>query len=142
MRQTMSLPQILRAGRSSLGRQLAVVLLAAGLAACSHNPPPSPQLGTPQANVLVTVHNQNVNDVDVFAIVNGVRQRLGTVVSQASGSFEIPWDRIGPAGGVSLLVAPIGSRGAFNTGRLTIQPGSQIALSVAPVLRNSTAVVS
>jgi len=133
--------QILHA-RRSLGPSLTAVLLATGLAACSHNPPPLPELGTPQANILVTVQNQNLNDVDVFAVVNGVRQRLGTVVSQSSGSFEIPWDRIGPANGVSLLVAPIGAPGAFNSGRLTIQPGSQIALSVAPVLRNSTAVVT
>jgi hypothetical protein len=138
----MSIPQSFRARRSSLGPRLAAVLLAAGLAACSHNPPPSPELGTPQANVLVTVQNQNVNDVDVFTVINGVRQRLGTVVSQSSGSFEIPWDRIGPANGVSLLAAPIGAPGAFNTGQLAIQPGSQISLTVAPVLRNSTAVVT
>jgi len=138
----MSLPQSFRARRSSLGPRLAAVLLAAGLAACSHNPPPSPELGTPQANVLVTVQNQNVNDVDVFAVINGVRQRLGTVVSQSSSSFEIPWDRIGPAGGVSLIAAPIGSSGAYRSGKLTISPGSQVSLTVAPLLRNSIAIVS
>ncbi|MGH7536102.1 MAG: hypothetical protein ACREMG_11055 [Gemmatimonadales bacterium] len=138
----MSLPQSFRARRSSLGPRFAAVLLAAGLAACSHNPPPSPELGTPQANVLVTVQNQNVNDVDVFAVINGVRQRLGTVVSQSSGSFEIPWDRIGPAGGVSLIAAPIGASGAYRSGRLTIQPGSQVSLTVTPLLRNSIVVVT
>jgi len=135
-------PQSLRAGRPSTGLRLGAVLLAAGLAACSHNPPPQPELGTPQANVLVTVSNQNVNDVDVFAIVNGQRQRLGTVVSQGSGNFEIPWDRIGPASGVSLIVTPIGGAGAYRTGKLTLQPGSQVAVSVAPVLLNSSVVVS
>lgn len=138
----MSLPNFLRARRSWLGTRLAAVLLVAGLGACSHNPPPAPELGSPQANVLVTVQNQNVNDVNVFTVIGGVRQRLGTVVSQASGSFEIPWDRIGPATGVSVLAAPIGAPGAFNTGRLTISPGSQISLTVAPVLRNSSVVVN
>ncbi len=138
----MLLPNFLRPRRSSRGVRLAAVLLVAGLGACSHNPPPAPELGSPQANVLITVRNQNVSDVDVFTIINGVRQRLGTVVSQASGSFEIPWDRIGPANGVSVVAAPIGARGAFNTGKLTISPGSQIALTVAPVVRNSTVVVN
>src|SRR5689334_25424185 len=117
--------QSFRARRSSKGLRLAAVLVAAGVAACAHNPPPRPELGTPQANVLVTVSNQNVNDVDVFAIINGVRQRLGTVVSQGSGNLEIPWDRIGPASGFSLIVTPIGGAGAYRTGKLTLSPGSQ-----------------
>ncbi len=135
-------PQSLRAGRPPPGLRLGAVLLAAGLAACAHNAPPPPELGTPQANVLVTVKNQNVNDVDVFAVVNGVRQRLGTVVSQSSSNFEIPWDRIGPAGGFSLIATPIGGAGAYRTGRLTLQPGSQVAVTVAPVLLNSSVVVN
>lgn len=118
------------------------LLLAAGIAACANNPPPLPQLGTSEANLLITVKNHNVNDVDVFMRVNGVRQRLGTVVSQGSGNYEIPWDRIGPANGVSLVVSPIGAAGAFRTGQLTVQPGAQIALGVAPLLGNSSVAVS
>lgn len=121
---------------------LPALALAFGAAACANNPPPLPELGTPEANLLITVKNHNVNDVDVFLRVNGVRQRLGTVVSQSSGSYEIPWDRIGPANGVSLVVAPIGAPGAFWTGKLTVQPGAQIALGVAPLLSNSSIVVS
>ena len=75
-------------------------------------------------------------------VVNGVRQRLGTVVSQGSGNYEIPWDRIGPANGVSLVVSPIGGAGAFRTGKLTVQPGAEIALGVAPLLGNSSVAVS
>jgi hypothetical protein len=127
-----------RALQSSPSRCLAAVLVAAGIAACAHNPPPRPELGTPQANVLVTVTNQNVNDVDVFISISGVRQRLGTVVSQGTGNFEVPWDRIGPASHVQLLASPIGSPGAYRTGSLALQPGSQIGVTVAPVLRNST----
>ena len=130
-----------RAPRWVKGR-LPALLLAAGIAACANNPPPLPQLGTPEANLLITVKNHNVNDVDVFMRVNGVRQRLGTVVSQSSGNYEIPWDRIGPANGVSLVVSPIGGAGAFWTGQLTVQPGAQIALGVAPLLSNSSVAVS
>lgn len=130
-----------RAPRSS-GSRFPALLLVASLAACAHNPPPRPELGTAQANVIVTVRNQNVNDVDVFLLLNGVRQRLGTVVSQGSGNFEIAWDRIGPANGLSLIVAPIGAPGVYRTGQLTVQPGDQIALAVAPALVNSTVVIT
>jgi hypothetical protein len=122
--------------------RLPALLLAAGIAACANNPPPLPELGTPEANLLITVKNHNANDVDVFMRVNGVRQRLGTVVSQSSGNYEIPWDRIGPSSGLSLIVAPIGAPGAYRTGQLTVQPGAQIALGVAPLLGNSSIVVS
>ena len=127
-----------RPRRLSKGLRFAAVIVAAGLAACAHNPPPRPELGTAQANILVTVTNQNVNDVDVFLSLSGVRQRLGTVVSQGTGNFEVPWDRIGAAGQSQLIVSPIGSNGAYRTGSLALQPGSQVSVTVAPVLRNST----
>ncbi len=125
------------ARRSSKGVRCLAVLVAASVA-CAHNPPPRPELGTPQANVLVTVTNQNVNDVDVFLSLSGVRQRLGTVVSQGTGNFEVPWDRIGVAAQSQLIVSPIGGAGAYRTGSLALQPGSQVGITVAPVLRNST----
>jgi hypothetical protein len=122
-----------------LGSWLPSVLLVTMLAACGHNPsPPEPEPGTPAANVVVSVQNQNVNDVDVVANVNGLRQRLGTVTSQGSSTFEVNWGRIGPAGRFSLIVSPIGGRGAYRSGALTLWPGSQVSLTVAPVLRNST----
>lgn len=122
-----------------LGSWLPSVLLVTMLAACGHSPrPPEPEPGTPAANVVVSVQNQNVNDVDVFANVNGLRQRLGTVTSQGSSTFEVNWGQIGPAGRFSLIVSPIGGRGAYRSGALTLWPGSQVSLTVAPVLRNST----
>ena len=74
----------------------------------------------------------------MFANVNGVRQRLGTVTSQSSSTFEVNWGQIGPAGRFSLIVSPIGGRGAYRSGALILRPGSEVSLTVAPVLRNST----
>jgi hypothetical protein len=114
------------------------VLLAVAVGACSHNPQPAPQPGTPAANLVVAVENQNVNDVDVFANVNGVPQRLGTVTSQQTGDFEVNWDQVGPSGHFSVIVSPIGSGAVYRSGSLPLGPGSTIAVQVAPVLRNSS----
>ena len=116
----------------------AQLLLAAALWACSHNAPPAPQPGTRAANLVVAVENQNVNDVDVFANINGVPQRLGTVTSQQTGNFEVNWDQLGPAGHFSLIVSPIGSDAVYRSGSLPLGPGSTVAVQVAPVLRNSS----
>ena len=131
-----------RASRAGVASWLPKLMLAAALAACSHNPPPAPQPGTPAANVVVSVQNQNLNDVDVFANINGVPQRLGTVTSQSTNSFEIKWDQIGPAGRLAIVVSPIGSPGAYRSGTLAIQAGAQVSVMVAPVLSNSTTQVS
>src|SRR6266540_4421015 len=119
-----------RASRAGVASWLPKLMLAAALAACSHNPPPAPQPGTPAANIVVSVQNQNLNDVDVFANINGVPQRLGTVTSQSTNSFEVKYDQIGPAGHFSVVVSPIGGAGAYRSGALTLQPGSQVSVAV------------
>ncbi|HTK41253.1 MAG TPA: hypothetical protein VL287_06645 [Gemmatimonadales bacterium] len=115
------------------------LVLAAALLGCSHNPsPPPPETGTAAANVVVTVKNLNTSDVTVFANINGQEQRLGTVTSQQTANFELDWGRIGPSGRVSMVVNQIGSSGTYRSGAVTLRPGSQVTVQVAPSLRNST----
>ena len=118
----------------------APLLLAAALLGCSHNSPapPTPEAGTPGANVLVTVKNLNTSDVTVYANINGVQQRLGTVSSQQTANFQLDWGRIGPSGRVSMVVDQIGSSGGYRSGAVTLRPGAQVTVNVAPSLRNST----
>jgi hypothetical protein len=125
-------------GRPRRGAWVPHLLLVVALGACSHNAPPPPEPGTPAANVVVTVKNQNVSDVDVFANINGVSQRLGTVTSQQTGNFEVNWGQVGPSGRFSVIVSPIGSSGVYRSGALPLAPGGQVSVQVAPVLHNST----
>jgi hypothetical protein len=137
----MTRPFVLRsAGQAHIAPwALRLWVASAILTGCSHNPPPAePEPGTPAANVVVSVQNQNLNDVDVFVNVNGVAQRLGTVTSQGSSNFEVNWGQIGPSGHFSVVVSPIGSGGRYRSGTLALRPGSQVSVNVAPVLRNST----
>jgi len=64
------------------------------------------------------------------------------VTSQASSSFEVNWQQVGPAGHFSIIVSPIGGRGSYRSGALTVSPGAQVSVNVAPVLRNSITQVS
>ena len=105
-----------------LSSWLPSVLLVTMLAACGPSPPPpEPEPGTPAATVVVSVQNQSVSDMDVFANVNGVRQRLGTVTAQGSSTFEVNWGQIGSAGRFSLIVSPVGGRGAY---RRSVHPSA------------------
>jgi len=116
------------------------LVLAAALLGCSHSspPPPAPEAGTPAANVVVTVKNMNTSDVTVFANINGQQQRLGTVTSQQTANFELDWGRIGPSGRVSMVVNEIGGSGTYRSGAVSMRPGGQVTVQVAPQLRNST----
>jgi hypothetical protein len=87
---------------------------------------------------VVTVKNLNTSDVTVYANINGVQQRLGTVSSQQTANFELDWGRIGPSGRVSMVVDQIGSSGGYRSGAVTLRPGAQVTVNVAPSIRNST----
>ena len=88
--------------------------------------------------VSVTVKNLNTSDVTVYANINGSQQRLGTVSSQQTANFQLDWGRIGPSGRVSMVVDQIGSSGGYRSGAVTMRPGAQITVNVAPSIRNST----
>jgi hypothetical protein len=129
-----------RIGRTQARVWAAPLMLAAALLACSHNSPapPTPEAGTPGANVLVTVKNLNTSDITVYANINGSQQRLGTVSSQQTANFQLDWGRIGPSGRVSMVVDQIGSSGGYRSGAVTLRPGAQVTVNVAPSIRNST----
>jgi hypothetical protein len=136
----MTLPINLGTSRPQHRAWVTPLMLAAALLGCSHNSPapPTPEAGTPGANVVVTVKNLNTSDVTVYANINGVQQRLGTVSSQQTANFELDWGRIGPSGRVSMVVDQIGSSGGYRSGAVTLRPGAQVTVNVAPSIRNST----
>lgn len=105
---------------------------------CTRHPQTDDDEPLPKAEpIAVHVKNENFLDMNVFAVVGGVRRRLGTVSGNGAGDFSIDWDvTIGQS--ISLLAVPIGGRGSASTGSLSIGLGQMIDFVVAPVLTQST----
>src|SRR5947207_15301605 len=74
------------------------------------------------STVDLKVVNDNYNDIDVYAVRNGERTRVGTVTGNSSQSFTL--DRsLFPTNDVTLVAVPIGGFGAASSGRLSVSPG-------------------
>lgn len=71
----------------------------------------------------IRVLNQNWSDMTIYLERNGLRQRLGTVTSQATGVFVVATHLIESSGQVHLIADPIGSSRLFASPPLLIQPG-------------------
>lgn len=78
----------------------------------------------------VIVHNNNWAEVDVYAVRDGLRLRLGSVTTAASARFVLPAAVLAGGRTLQLLIDPIGSRTGFLTQPLVVGPGQQVVLQI------------
>jgi hypothetical protein len=109
---------------------LSSLLCLVGVAGACHRPPGPPL--NPQAEVAVTVENQNFLDMDVFIIRGGQRIRLGTVSGVSSRILMVRPDLIGYGTEVQFEVHPIGGRANPITETISVRPGDVIHLTIPP----------
>ena len=77
------------------------------------------------------VENNKWLDVNVFAVRNGTRHRLGTVTSMQTQRFRLPtWVTVGAAE-LRLLIDPVGSEQTHLTEPIVVTHGSRIVFKVA-----------
>src|SRR2546429_4819648 len=86
----------------------------------------------PQAEVAVTVENQNFLDMNVFLIRGGQRIRLGTVPGLTSRILMVRPDLIGYGTELRFEVHPIGGRSNPISETITVRPGDVIQLTIPP----------
>lgn len=79
---------------------------------------------------VIVVDNSNWQDVNVFAVRNGTRFRLGTVASNQTRRFALPRMLNTAAGDVRLFVDLIGSRMTHLTQPLNIVDGDRVDLRI------------
>lgn len=110
-------------------RARTVALLGLAAAACHR-----PQVGSlnPQAEVAVTVENQNFLDADVFIVRGGQRIRLGMVPGLSSRVLMVRPELIGYGQDVRFEVHPIGGRGDPLTETISVRPGDVVHLTIPP----------
>ena len=81
--------------------------------------------------------NDNYADMNIFVMGDGSNFRLGDVTGKTTATFTLNPDRISPSLGLRLLADPVGSREAFLSDPVTVQPGSIVVLNIHPDLPQS-----
>ena len=114
------------------------VMLLGVLTACGAKQEPG-DVAPMGATVPVTVvaENRRNDDVVVSLVRDGLRQRLGLVTAQSNGNFEIPWSQVSNSGRVRLIATPMAGRRSFVSEQLVLRPGSEVTVSLTPLLGQS-----
>lgn len=101
--------------------------LAALLASCA------PALGGGNASddprsdqTAVQIENNNWHDIRIYAVLDGVRTRLGTVGSMTKRTLQIPRTLLSGLGELRLLAAPIGPNSRYLSEPVQVSPGQRI----------------
>jgi hypothetical protein len=90
-----------------------------------------------QGPVTVVAENRRSDDVVVSLVRDGIRQRLGLVAAQSSGDFQVPWSQVSNSGRVQVIATPIAGRRSFVSESLVLRPGSEVSVSLTPLLGQS-----
>lgn len=106
---------------------LLAALFLGGCASAGGGPEP------PYATVVV--ENDNIATVNIYAVRNGSRFRLGTVTGLATQEFELRRHMLGSAGDLRLVIDPIGSQRNYLTQSSIVNEGDVIELRVSSFLR-------
>ncbi len=84
----------------------------------------------PARTAIVHVNNQNWQDVDVFAVREGMNVRLGMVTAMGGGDFKLPETFLVGSPNVQLRINPIGSNGGYLTQSILVAPGQTVDLRI------------
>ena len=94
----------------------------------------------PLEPIPLTVRNENYLDMNIAYVVQGSSRRLGMVPGNTTMNFNIP--RLSEAvDDYTITATPIGAGGRASSGILSVREGQRIEFRVAPVLRQSSAIV-
>jgi hypothetical protein len=110
-------------------RALALAVALSGPAACHR---PAVASVNPQAEVAVSVNNQNFLDADIFIVRGTQRIRLGMVPGLTSRVLMVRPELIGYGQDVRFEVHQIGGRRDPLTETISVHPGDVVHLTIPP----------
>ena len=112
-----------------LAAHLLLAAVFAGVGACHHR---AAEPINPQAEVAVTVDNQNFLDMNVYLIRGSQRIRLGMVPGLSKQILMVRPDVIGYGTELQFEVHPIGGRGNPISETISVKPGDVINITIPP----------
>ncbi len=102
---------------------------ATGRAAAAPEDQPD-ALAAPASPAVVHISNENWQDIDVFVVRPGAKQRLGMVTSMGAMVFKLSSEMLAGTSGVRLLISPIGGGGEYITPEIPLIEGQTLDLEV------------
>jgi hypothetical protein len=125
-----------------LNRLLLTALSSVVLLNCGHGAAERTINGMPAPSdaVTVSVQNNNWQDVDVYAVRDGQRVRLGHVTATRSGVFVLPRG-VALAPDLRIQVHPLAATRDFISSKLTVNPGDIVEIVVGNSLPHTAVIV-
>jgi hypothetical protein len=123
-------------------RRSLVIALASALTACASGGKsatsanalaPAPAKATA---VRVNVQNDNFYDVVVYALVSGVKTRIGSVVGHSKSLLRVPVSLLS-LGSLQIFADPIGGERGAVLEPIAVSPGQQVSVTLMPSLNMS-----
>ena len=88
--------------------------------------------------ITIRVSNNNSLDINVYAVNQSMRIRLGTVTTASTQRFEVSLHQISPTGELQLLADPIGSRRTMRSEAIHVSAGQVVEWTLQADLRQSS----
>ena len=117
-------------------------LVSAVVLNCGHGNAERTVNGMPAATdaVTVSVLNNNWQDVDVYAVRNGQRIRLGNVTATRTGVFVLP-QGVALAPDLRIQIHPLAATRDYISPKLVVSPGDVVEIVVLNALSQTSVVV-
>ena len=127
---------------SRLCRLTFTALVSAVVLNCGHGNAERTVNGMPAATdaVTVSVLNNNWQDVDVYAVRNGQRIRLGNVTATRTGVFVLP-QGVALAPDLRIQIHPLAATRDYISPKLVVSPGDVVEIVVLNALSQTSVVV-
>ena len=123
------------------GAVLGGALMTAQACASSGNTVSSEAAGilanNPNAAVLKVTDN-NFQDMDVFAVLDGVATRLGTVTGAGGSRMFVLDPSYLSSSHLAVVATPVGGGGRASTGQIVVNRGDEVDFIVQPQLSTSS----
>ena len=125
-----------------LSRLTLTAFVSAVMLNCGHGTAERTVNGMPAPTdaVTVSVQNNNWQDVDVYALRNGQRIRLGNVTATRTGVFALP-KAVALSPDLRIQIHPLAATRDFVSQKLVVNPGDIVEVTVLNALTQSTVVI-
>ena len=122
---------------AALGAALATTQSCASSGTTVSNQAAGVLASNPNSAVL-NVTDNNFQDMDVFAVLDGVSSRLGTVTGAGGSRMFVLDPAYLATGRLAIVATPIGGGGRASTGLIMVSRGDEVVFTIQPQLSTSS----